>query len=202
VIDNHPEPPTYRHLALRIVEVLPCSPPQARELLDRLVSDAGPLRWSGNSTHDPVTLKEDARDQIDEEEEEPIRYERIGDADMVPTGRDLDELNGSSPPRQRGGQPGNNNAETHGGYSKGMTPALIGYKAVASTTNNLTEELRTARAMLAYLEQQDPTPGSVQLMGNTITLIGRLVSMRDKMGLPSEEEEEEARVTVEIGEEA
>ncbi len=81
--------------------------------------------------------------------------------------------------RQRGGQPGNQNARTHGFYSKYLPPEVQDELDNAVTVEGLDEEILLLRAKIA-VAAKDPAQSAFLLSG--ISLLSRLLRTREKLG--------------------
>ncbi|MDO8579154.1 MAG: hypothetical protein Q7R50_08285 [Dehalococcoidales bacterium] len=81
--------------------------------------------------------------------------------------------------RQRGGQPGNQNARTHGFYSKSATPEEQQKMSIAAEMEGLDEEIALLRAKISAATE-DPSQSNFLLFA--ISLLSRLLRTREKLG--------------------
>ncbi len=81
--------------------------------------------------------------------------------------------------RSRGGQPGNQNARTHGFYSKSATPEQQQNMSIAAGMEGLDEEIALLRAKISAAAE-DPSQSNFLLSG--ISLLSRLLRTREKLG--------------------
>ncbi|MDO8578772.1 MAG: hypothetical protein Q7R50_06290 [Dehalococcoidales bacterium] len=81
--------------------------------------------------------------------------------------------------RNRGGQPGNQNARTHGFYSKSATPEQQQNMSIAAGMEGLDEEIALLRAKISAATE-DPSQSNFLLSG--ISLLSRLLRTREKLG--------------------
>ena len=87
--------------------------------------------------------------------------------------------------KQRGGQPGNHNAQTHGFYSAGLNAATRNVLRRARNADaQLYEEIALARAHLFRLLQLEPE--NHDILVRMLNTIARLAALNHNMG-PAEE---------------
>ena len=96
-------------------------------------------------------------------------------------------LNPESGGRHRGGQPGNQNARTHGFYSRAVPPELQEKLKEAGTIKGLDQEIALLRSKIAIFSENsdDPLP-----LYRGIALLSRLLSTRKKLCYDDEDMEQ------------
>ena len=92
--------------------------------------------------------------------------------------RDLDKRIEAAEKLHRGGQPGNQNASTHGFYSKAVPPELRQKLLEAETVQGLDGEIALLRARISTASE-DPSQSTFLLSG--ISLLSRLLRTREKL---------------------
>ena len=92
------------------------------------------------------------------------------------------QLNIVSPetPRKRGGQPGNQNARTHGFYSRKADPAQQEEAAEASEVSGLDEDIELLRRKIRHIEETKPE--EVVLIAGLIRTLSLVMSRRRYAG--------------------
>ncbi|MEN8615354.1 hypothetical protein ABFB09_08805 [Dehalogenimonas sp. THU2] len=83
-------------------------------------------------------------------------------------------------PRLRGGQPGNQNATTHGFYARHFTEQQCTDFAQAAGVRDLAAEIGALRVRLAAVDCDDPA--GARLFVRACGTIGRLLAIQDKLG--------------------
>ena len=81
--------------------------------------------------------------------------------------------------RKRGGQPGNQNARTHGFYSKAVPPELQQKLQDAETVKGLDQEIALLRSKIAIAAENS---GDYRELVPGISLLSKLLSTRKKLG--------------------
>jgi hypothetical protein len=82
-------------------------------------------------------------------------------------------------PRQRGGQPGNQNARKHGFYSSALSPEQQESLEDAAALKDLQSEIALMRVKLSDLTGNPNT--SDELFVKAVNLVGRLIAVQHKI---------------------
>ncbi len=88
--------------------------------------------------------------------------------------------------RQRGGQPGNQNARKHGYYSKVLTPEQQQVLPDAVTVQNLDNEIPVLRVKIASIMKNDPY--NYPLLLRALSLLTRMLNSRQDSNNPASQE--------------
>lgn len=81
-----------------------------------------------------------------------------------------------SPSRNRGAQPGNQNARTHGFYSKRLTPEQQQSLQAAASLDGLDQEIAILRVKIASILDDDPHNDKVLMLA--FSALARLLHMK------------------------
>ena len=89
--------------------------------------------------------------------------------------KDTNKTNIISDEKKRGGQPGNQNARTHGFYSRTLTPEQQETLDAAAGLNNLDEEIALMRFKISSIITNDPDNHAALLMA--VSLLTKMITV-------------------------